>query len=256
MNTQVESNMQAGLYGKLPSYGDFIFRNLNTGFITPWDEWLQHFICGSQEQIGEGWLDIYLTSPIWRFTLSPGVIDSNMWAGLMMPSVDRVGRYFPISIVRPFTSNISPVKFMLEQSAWYAAAEQHCLSALNAEMDADELVAAIAAIDVTPSQDYQATYHLGEMGPVLFAMDACDVEPEGGDSSAIKNTAMNRALPYMLNATLSTSLCSFSLWQTSGSELVSPVLFSCQGLPPIGALPSMLDGQWQQRDWKIPYNLA
>jgi len=89
------TEMQTGLYGKLPAYGDFIFRNLNSSFITPWDEWLQHFISGTQEQIGEGWLDIYLTSPIWRFVLSPGVIDNKMWAGLMMPSVDRVGRYFP-----------------------------------------------------------------------------------------------------------------------------------------------------------------
>jgi hypothetical protein len=87
-------------------------------------------------------------------------------------------------------------------------------------------------------------------------MDACESETEAGDVAEMNNPAMNRALPYMLNAALSTSLCSFSLWQTSGSELVSPVFFSCQGLPPIGALPSMLDGQWQQRDWKIPYNLA
>ncbi len=62
-------------------------------------------------------------------------------------------------------------------------------------------------------------------------------------------------MTYMLSAALTTGLNSFSLWQTAGSELVSPVLFSCQGLPPIGSLASMLDGQWQQRNWKIPYNM-
>ena len=62
-------------------------------------------------------------------------------------------------------------------------------------------------------------------------------------------------MPYMLNAALTTSLSSFSLWKTAGSQLVSPIMFSCQGLPPIGGIASMLDGQWQQRDWKIPYNL-
>lgn len=237
------AELQAGLYGKLPAYGDFVFRNLNSEFITPWDEWLQHFISGSQEQIGEDWLNIYLTSPIWRFVLSPGVIDNNMWAGLMMPSVDRVGRYFPISIVKPFASNTSPVNFMLKQRDWFNALETHCLTALDGSIDVDELIAKVAEIEVTPQQNYQATYDLGEMGAMLFALSSDNEEHS------------EEALPYMLSAALTTALSSFSLWQTSGSELVSPVMFNCQGLPPIGGIASMLDGQWQQRNWKIPYNI-
>lgn len=239
----MSTEVHAGLYGKLPAYGDFIFRNLNAAFITPWDEWLQHFISGSQEQIGDDWLNIYLTSPIWRFVLSPGVIDNNVWAGLMMPSVDRVGRYFPISIAKPFASNINPVNFMLKQQDWFNALETHCLTALDGTIDADELIAALAETEVLPQQSYQPTYHLGEMGPMLFGLSTSDHEQ------------INNALPYMLSASLATGLSSFSLWQTAGSELVSPVLFSCQGLPPIGSIASMLDGQWQQRNWKIPYNL-
>jgi type VI secretion system protein ImpM len=236
------ADSQIGLYGKLPAYGDFIFRNLNSSFITPWDEWLQHFISGSQEQMGEDWLNIYLTSPIWRFVLSPGVIDSKMWAGLLMPSVDRVGRYFPISLVKPFEENINPVKFMLDQSSWFDALEANCLSALDGSVDADALIAAVNQIELLHAEDYQSTFNLGEIGPMLFGID-----PE--------NNPMQTALPYMLNAALTTGLSSYSLWQTSGSQLISPMLFSCQGLPPIGGIASMLDGQWQQRDWKIPYNL-
>ena len=237
----MSTELQAGLYGKLPAYGDFIFRNLNSAFITPWDEWLQHFISGSQEQIGEGWLNIYLTSPIWHFVLSPGVIDNNMWAGLMMPSVDRVGRYFPISIVKPFTSNINPVNFMLKQKDWFNSLERHCLTALNGNIDVDKLTSLVTEIEVLPQQNYQPTTNLGEMGPVLFGL-------AGGDQEQL-----NDVMPYMLSAALATGLNSYSLWQTAGSEIVSPVLFSCQGLPPIGSVASMLDGQWQQRNWKIPY---
>lgn len=239
----MQSELQMGLYGKLPAYGDFISRNLGSAFITPWDEWLQHFISGSQEQIGEDWLNIYLTSPIWRFALSPGVIDNNMWAGLMMPSVDRVGRYFPISIIKPFASNISPVSFMQQQGDWYNSIEALCLTALDDSLDVDELVAAVDAVEVSSIESYQPTYNLGEMGPMLFGLPSTESEH------------ISHALPYILNAALTTGLSSFSLWQTAGSELISPVLFSCQGLPPIGGIASMLDGQWQQRDWKIPYNL-
>lgn len=236
-------DMQTGIYGKLPAYGDFIFRNLNTAFISPWDEWLQHFISGSQEQIGEDWLNIYLTSPVWRFALSPGVIDNNMWAGLMMPSVDRVGRYFPVSIVKQFASNTSPVDFMFNQTDWFNALETHCLTALEGHLDVDELVTAVTEVDISVQQDYQPTYNLGEMGPMLISLPSADLEQ------------INSILPYLLNAALTTSLSSFSLWQTAGSELISPVLFSCNGLPPIGGIASMLDGQWQQRNWKIPYNM-
>jgi len=238
------AELQMGLYGKLPAYGDFISRNLSSSFITPWDEWLQHFISGSQEQIGEDWLNIYLTSPIWRFVLSPGVIDNNMWAGLMMPSVDRVGRYFPISLIKPFSVDVTPVNFMLNQCSWFNEVEALCLTALEEAIDADELVAAVDNLQVANHDSYLPTYNLGEMGPMLFGVPTTD-DSEG----------LNEALPYMLNAALTTGLSSFSLWQTSGSQLISPVLFNCQGLPPIGAVASMLDGQWQQRDWKIPYNL-
>jgi len=235
------TEMQTGLYGKLPAYGDFIFRNLNSSFITPWDEWLQHFISGTQEQIGEGWLDIYLTSPIWRFVLSPGVIDNKMWAGLMMPSVDRVGRYFPISLVKPFEPDVNPVKILLEQNDWFNALEEKCLSALDGSIDADSLVNSVNEVELICSERYQPTFNLGEMGSSLIALSADD--------------QMSSAVPYLYNAALASSLSSYSLWQTSGSQLISPVLFSCQGLPPISGLASMLDGQWQQRDWKIPYNL-
>ncbi len=234
---------QIGLYGKLPAYGDFVTRNLPTSFVNIWDEWLQHFISGSQEQMGEDWLDIYLTSPIWRFVFSPGVIDQNMWAGLMMPSVDRVGRYFPVSLVQSFPSNISPVKFMLDQKEWFDGLEQHCLTALDGSVDADELISVVTEIPLSITQSYEATFNLGEMGPMLFGLNA-------GEDENILSTAM----PFMLNAALASGLSSFSLWQTSGSQLISPLLFSCQGLPPIGNVASMLDGQWSQRDWKIPYN--
>ena len=240
----MNSEMQVGLYGKLPAYGDFIFRNLNSTFINPWDEWLQHFISGSQQQIGNDWLNIYLTSPIWRFVISPGVIDNKMWAGFMMPSVDRVGRYFPISVVKPFDSKVNPVNFIFNHQSWYAELESICLSALDGKLDADQTISQMTQIDVFPHEKYQPTQDMLDMGPMLFGL--------GPD----KQNDMKSLLPYVLNAAFSTSLSSYSLWSTSGSEMISPVFFSCQGLPPIAGIASMIDGQWQQRNWKIPYNMV
>jgi type VI secretion system protein ImpM len=238
----MDSSMLTGLYGKLPAHGDFVTRNLNPNFIKVWDEWLQHFISTSQEQIGADWLDIYLTSPIWQFVFSPGVIDSNMWAGLIMPSVDRVGRYFPISIVRPLPVSESVVNFALSQDDWYQQIETQCLLALDGEIDADELAAALAEYELIPSAQYQPTQNLGDFGPMIIGLDSCDTEQ------------IRSAMPYLLNASLVNGLSSFSVWKTAGSEIIGPTLFCCQGLPPVSGIASMLDGQWQQRNWKIPYN--
>ena len=235
--------MQIGLYGKLPAYGDFIFRNLNSTFINPWDEWLQHFISGSQQQMGEEWLNIYLTSPIWRFVISPGVIDNKMWAGFMMPSVDRVGRYFPISVVKPFAPVVNPVNFIFNNNTWFEGLESICLTALDGKLDADQLIANMANIELNTQESYQPTQDILEMGPMLFGLNPSH------------QNDMSSLLPYVLNAAFSTSLSSYSLWMTTGSEMISPVFFSCQGLPPISGIASMLDGQWQQRNWKIPYNM-
>ena len=120
-----------GLFGKLPAHGDFIQRNLSAGFINIWDEWLQHFVAGTQEQLGDTWLDIYLTSPLWRFILSHGVIDENIWAGVMIPSVDRVGRYYPFTIVRKLPQNTNPFEFIQMQTAWFKKIETLALDALD-----------------------------------------------------------------------------------------------------------------------------
>jgi len=232
-----------GLYGKLPAYGDFIFRNLGSSFINPWDEWLQHYVSVSQEHIGDNWLDIYLTSPIWRFVLSAGVIDDRMWSGLIMPSVDRVGRYFPFSIVRSFPSGVSPVSYLFTQQAWYQQIESCCLMALDGKIDVDQLLADVEEVKVTSQNLYQPTSHLGEAGAFVVGLASAD------------ELALNDGLPCMLNAALSTSLSSFSLWQTQGSDLIAPLVFGCQGLPPTSGIAAMLDGQWQQRNWKIPFNL-
>ena len=88
----------AGWYGKIASLGDFASRRLAPDFITRWDGWLQEVMSASRGHLGESWLDAYLTSPVWRFILFPGVCGEATWVGVFMPSVDKVGRYFPVTI--------------------------------------------------------------------------------------------------------------------------------------------------------------
>lgn len=90
-----------GWFGKLPSVGDFVTRRLPPSFVKPWDLWLQTGMSESRRRLGERWVDVYLTFPVWRFLLPTGTLDATAWAGVLMPSVDRVGRYFPLTLATP-----------------------------------------------------------------------------------------------------------------------------------------------------------
>ncbi|MET0351344.1 MAG: type VI secretion system-associated protein TagF, partial [Rhizobacter sp.] len=96
----VVASAATGWYGKLSVLGDFAHRRLPQPFVDVLDDWLSRGMEASRAQLGDEWLDVYLTGPLWRFALAPGVVDPQWWFGVMMPSVDKVGRYFPLVVAR------------------------------------------------------------------------------------------------------------------------------------------------------------
>src|SRR5882757_5407909 len=86
-----------GFTGKVPSRGDFVQGGLPRDFVDPWYDWQSLVIAGSRGLMGDTWLDAFLEAPVWRFILPPGLCGPRSAVGLIMPSVDRVGRYFPLS---------------------------------------------------------------------------------------------------------------------------------------------------------------
>jgi len=92
---------QAGWFGKIPALGDFAGRRLPAGFVTTWDHWLSDGLQAAQQALGARWLESYNSAPLWRFALTPGLIDEQYWGGVLMANVDRVGRQFPLTIAAP-----------------------------------------------------------------------------------------------------------------------------------------------------------
>lgn len=133
-----------GFYGKLPSLGDFVSRRLPSEFIHAWDAWLQQSLAASQADLGERWLECYLTAPIWRFVLLPGLVAECGWAGVMMPSVDRVGRQFPLTVAIALPSHAAAAHAVFEQAAWFAGLEEEALAALDVTRDAEDLERSLA----------------------------------------------------------------------------------------------------------------
>jgi type VI secretion system protein ImpM len=92
-----------GWFGKLPAMGDFVSRRLDDDFIRRWDEWLAQGVQSIKQSHGEQANEILLTFPIWHFMIPRRLFDEESWIGILLPSVDRVGRCFPLTIAQPLS---------------------------------------------------------------------------------------------------------------------------------------------------------
>jgi type VI secretion system protein ImpM len=231
----------SGFHGKLVTKGDFVTRRLARGFLDPWDSWLQDVIGGSRARMGEAWLDAYLTSPIWRFVLSAGLCGDTAAAGVLMPSVDRVGRYFPLSIVAMLPAGVDPLGVPAAASAWFAEAEAIARSALEDTLDFEAFDAQVAALG-TPTPEEPTPLSSGDGGARTGAEAGLRLSIPSAD-------AVDGAYRRLAGRFLAENHPGCSLWWTSGSELVEPTFLVCDGLPPVESFGAFLDGRWSEWGW-------
>ncbi|MEO5881827.1 MAG: type VI secretion system-associated protein TagF [Caldimonas sp.] len=155
MNVTSDVARIPGWYGKLPSLGDFASRRLEADFIEPWDLWLGEGLQAQRLAFGEGWLDAYADTPPWRFLLSPGALNGVRpelaFAGVLVPSVDRVGRHFPLTIVASLSRLPGLASEFDPLLAWMHRLEDTALDALQGDWTIDHLEDALA--DLSPPGD-------------------------------------------------------------------------------------------------------
>lgn len=133
----------AGFYGKLPARGDFLRAGLPRGFIEPWDEWLQRALGAAARAHGDAWREAWLAAPIWHFALGRGLCSADAALGVLLPSVDRAARCFPLTIAAVMETS----EFLLlapHAAAFLSAAEEAGVEAVLADLPAEALSARIA----------------------------------------------------------------------------------------------------------------
>jgi type VI secretion system protein ImpM len=140
-----------GFFGKIPSRGDFVRNGLPHGFIDPWDRWLQAGIAASQEVLGDAWVAAWLEAAIWSYCLAPGVCGPDAVLGLWMPSVDRVGRHFPLTLAATVPGG-EIADLVRDNGGFLIAAELAGIAALESDIGPDDLAArTLAATTATPA---------------------------------------------------------------------------------------------------------
>ena len=81
----------AFIFGKLPAHGDFIRRGIGEVVAEELDDYLSASL--SDAAVLEDFDDLYASAPAWRFVADMG---GQVMCGVIAPSVDKVGRQFPI----------------------------------------------------------------------------------------------------------------------------------------------------------------
>ncbi len=208
-----------GFYGKLASRGDFVSRGLPQSFIGPWDSWLAAGLLASQS-LGDRWLNAYLVSPLWRFMVAPGVCGPQAVVGVVMPSIDRVGRYFPLTVAVLLDHDADPASVVGGSDAWFEQVEQLMLSTLSVEASFEAFGAGLeplgspAYLRRTPSSRFAGLHRFDATAPQARMTALAEQACEGA-----------------------------SVWWGQGSERISPGLLWCQGLPAAADFAQFLLGQ-------------
>ncbi|MGR8931747.1 MAG: type VI secretion system-associated protein TagF [Gammaproteobacteria bacterium] len=227
-------NSGVGFFGKLPTLGDFVSRRLPRQFIDPWDQWLQSSMRASQEIHGDQWLSLFLVSPFWRFAISPGIFGDTAWAGVVMPSVDRVGRYYPLTLAQAIAA-AQMTDVFLSDCPWFGQLETAALSVLAEPFDLEHFDQSL--LNILPPDHYAFR---------------CDDLNNGSTSSSSKSAFhceldhledSDRLFPRLAESLLNKFLRSYSFWCTEDIQH-GQVQFLCfEGMPPVDAYANFLKGQ-------------
>jgi type VI secretion system protein ImpM len=137
--------MSAGLFGKLPAKRDFIGMNASRRFLEVWEPWLQAGVAMSKQMLGDGWVETYNRAPIWRYWLGADFCGEAM-IGAFMPSVDGVGRSFPLAIFVGEGDASLPPPELEPNEAWFEAAEAALLEALEPGATLEFVAEKVAAL--------------------------------------------------------------------------------------------------------------
>lgn len=150
----------AAIFGKLPATGDFVWRGLPDAFRKHWDFWLTRHIAHLQRH-GHAFPPGGL-----RFRLPSG---GRLAAGVILPSRDKAGRHFPLSLLLLADGDLAPPQI----DPWCDAA----LALKHEALDPDALWHALDALPFpAPGGPARGPMQLWTTGQPPVATDATSPE--------------------------------------------------------------------------------
>jgi type VI secretion system protein ImpM len=91
-------------------------------------------------ELGAEWQPAWLEAAIWRFALPAGICGQEPVVGLWLPSVDRVGRYFPLTFALLARSG-DAIELIRDAGGFFHVAEEAGRAALEDDLAPEALAA-------------------------------------------------------------------------------------------------------------------
>lgn len=217
--------MSWGYMGKVPGRGDFLTHNVQPEIRDLFFEWCQACLAVSRDQLGDDWMDAYLTAPIWHFCAGPGGIAEAGVVGTMIPSVDRVGRHFPFMVVSNYSGSAMDA---WRHPDWASAMEDSILAVLDDHWEEGPWRQRLADVPLPSSDSTRLSWPATE-GNVMIPGEAREAE--------------------WLDALLRCQNGQ-AVWWSQGSAFVEPATLLTDGLPKVGQFAAMMVGKWQNHGWQ------
>jgi type VI secretion system protein ImpM len=205
----------AFLFGKMPAHGDFVSRGTPDAMHQKADEAIAEALATAEDRWAEDWDSIYSESPVWRFAAAPGVFEDNWVAGVFVPSIDSVGRRFPlVAGVRGAGPAVLAVPGKLD--GFLEKAENIARDALMGDVPADAFIESLSIAVAELASDGPSL----QAGPGLIA----EVASAGRDRSVwwIEGMAAENRLAAEGSFAAGTVVGLFRRIETPGSAAQEP----------------------------------
>ena len=221
--------MGAGLFGKLPARRDFVAVDAPRRFLEAWEPWLQAGVAMSKQALADNWTESYNRAPIWRYWLGADFCGEAL-IGAVMPSVDGVGRAFPLTVFVSEGEHVLPPPEFDDNGSWCGEAETLLLGALDAGATLEAVAESLAALPQPTLRSRSETLAgLRELPDGGTLIDTADREVSAAFRDA-RRVGCRRAFAAQ------------SFWWTIGGEGFAPRALSCVGLPPPVRFEDFLTG--------------
>ena len=224
--------MRCGLFGKLPAKRDFIAPGVPREVLAVFEPWLQSSLAASRYALGGRWQAAFLRAPIWRFWLGRDLCGGAV-IGALMPSVDGVGRYFPLALLARAEpgEDLAPPDID-PHATWLDAAEQLLLAALSPDADLEDLIGALDTLGPPRAS------------PAPLPGGVAPLAPTGWSTAPGAPDDLRGAVGRLFRADRARSAAGTSLWWTLGGEGFAPRALIVPGLPAAEVFAAFLTGDF------------
>ncbi|MBL8587127.1 MAG: type VI secretion system-associated protein TagF [Methylobacteriaceae bacterium] len=231
--------MPVALFGKTQTKRDFIAPGAPRAFLDVWEPWMQAGLATSRMLLDRAWQQSFLTAPIWRFWMGEAVMGQTC-LGAFMPSLDSIGRYYPLAAIATPARGLSipPPELDLQES-WFAAIEDFLLATLDPGQSWEAITAGLAAL---PEPALAAP---AAPAPGMRALGA-------GFAARLDAAAPGEIFADLRRADWGAHFAGRSFFWTAGGEGFAPLAVGCRGLPPAEAFTLFLTGDFSAAGAAVP----